>query len=55
MRRVLNVASNKVELVEDQVAVEMIANGQAVPSIETMDADLPNLETGKTVGNVEAK
>lgn len=55
MRQVLNVASDKVELVEDQVAVDMIASGKAVPSIETMDADLKNLEVTKPVGNAEIK
>jgi hypothetical protein len=33
----------------------MIASGKAVPSIETMDEDLQNLEVGAVVGIPEIK
>jgi hypothetical protein len=34
MRQILNLETNQVEVVEDQMATDMIANGTAVPSID---------------------
>lgn len=34
MRQILNLETNKVEIVEDQVATDAIAAGKAVPSID---------------------
>ena len=49
MRQILNIETNKIETVEDQAATDMIASGKAVPSIEQMDADLSDVETGPIV------
>lgn len=49
MRQILNIKTGKAEIVEDQIAVDMIASGQAVPHIEVMDSDLSVLEIGPVV------
>ena len=55
MRQILNIKTDKVEIVEDQMAVDMIASGQAVPHIEVMDDDLSDVETGPVVVITEEK
>ena len=48
-RKLLNIKTGKAEIVEEQIAVDMIASGQAVPHIEVMDSDLSVLEIGPVV------
>lgn len=55
MRKILNIKANVIELVEDQIACDMIASGEAVPSIETMDEDMAGLEFGQVVISPEPK
>jgi hypothetical protein len=55
MRQIFNISKNKIELIEEQIALDMIISGEAVPSMETMDEDLLKLEVGAAVGFPEIK
>lgn len=55
MRKILNIKANLIQVVEDQIACDMIASGEAVPSIETMDDDMSGLEFGQVVSSPEPK